>query len=66
MVPDDVLFESGAGKTVRRTPLGNCEVQTLLRLPTGVFYAQGVEANVLFFQRGAGGGEVALTGVGMG
>lgn len=35
MVPDDVLFESGAGKMVRRTPLGNCEVQTLLRLPTG-------------------------------
>ena len=60
MVPDDVLFESGAGKTVRRTPLGNCEVQTLLRLATGVFYAQGVKANVLFFQRGVGG-EVAAT-----
>ena len=59
MVPDDVLFESGAGKTVRRTLLGNCEVQTLLRLPTGVFYAHGVKSDVLFFQRGAGGDEAA-------
>ena len=59
MVPDDVLFQGGAGKTVRRTLLGNCEVQTLLRLPTGVFYAHGVKSDVLFFQRGAGGDEAA-------
>ena len=41
MVPDDVLFESGAGETVRRNLLCNCGIQTQLRLPTGVFYARG-------------------------
>ena len=51
MVPDNVLFEGGAGETVRRHLLGECDVHTLLRLPTGVFYAQGVKANVLFFDR---------------
>jgi type I restriction enzyme M protein len=46
-----VLFEGGAGETVRRKLLHECDVHTLLRLPTGIFYAQGVKANVLFFDR---------------
>jgi len=50
-VPDNVLFEGGAGETVRRKLLQECDVHTLLRLPTGIFYAQGVKANVLFFDR---------------
>jgi len=51
VVPDNVLFEGGAGETVRRHLLDECYVHTLLRLPTGIFYAQGVKANVLFFDR---------------
>ena len=51
VVPDNVLFEGGAGESVRRKLLHECDVHTLLRLPTGVFYAQGVKANVLFFDR---------------
>jgi len=53
VVPDNVLFEGGAGETVRRRLLQECDVHTLLRLPTGIFYAQGVKANVLFFDRKA-------------
>jgi len=51
VVPDNVLFEGGAGETVRKKLLHECDVHTLLRLPTGLFYAQGVKANVLFFDR---------------
>ena len=51
VVPDNVLFEGGAGETVRRRLLKQYDVHTLLRLPTGIFYAQGVKANVLFFDR---------------
>ncbi|MBL7119340.1 MAG: SAM-dependent DNA methyltransferase [Dehalococcoidia bacterium] len=51
VAPDNVLFEGGAGETVRRKLLHECDVHTLLRLPTGLFYAQGVKANVLFFDR---------------
>ncbi|MFH1842234.1 MAG: class I SAM-dependent DNA methyltransferase [bacterium] len=51
VVPDNVLFEGGAGEVVRRKLLHECDVHTLLRLPTGIFYAQGVKANVLFFDR---------------
>jgi type I restriction enzyme M protein len=51
VVPDNVLFEGGAGETVCRKLLHECDVHTLLRLPTGIFYAQGVKANVLFFDR---------------
>src|SRR4029450_11276145 len=51
VVPDNVLFEGGAGEVVRRKLLYECDVHTLLRLPTGIFYAQGVKANVLFFDR---------------
>jgi type I restriction enzyme M protein len=53
VVPDNVLFEGGAGETIRRKLLHECDVHTLLRLPTGIFYAQGVKANVLFFDRKA-------------
>jgi len=51
VVPDNVLFEGGAGETVRRKLMHEGDVHTLLRLPTGIFYAQGVKANVLFFDR---------------
>jgi len=51
VVPDNVLFEGGAGETIRRKLLHECDVHTLLRLPTGIFYAQGVKANLLFFDR---------------
>lgn len=54
VVPDNVLFEAGAGETIRRRLLHDCDVHTLLRLPTGIFYAQGVKANVLFFRRREG------------
>jgi type I restriction enzyme M protein len=54
VVPDNVLFEGGAGEAVRRKLLHECDVHTLLRLPTGVFYAQGVKANVIFFDRRPG------------
>ncbi len=51
VVPDNVLFEGGAGEKIRDNLLRECDVHTLLRLPTGIFYAQGVKANVLFFDR---------------
>jgi type I restriction enzyme M protein len=51
VLPDNVLFEGGAGETIRRTLLKLTDVHTLVRLPTGIFYAQGVKANVLFFDR---------------
>lgn len=51
VLPDNVLFEAGAGETIRRALLRECNVHTILRLPTGLFYAQGVKANVVFFDR---------------
>jgi type I restriction enzyme M protein len=54
VVPDNVLFEGGAGETVRKRLLAGFDVHTLLRLPTGIFYAQGVKANVLFFEKKPG------------
>ena len=54
VVPDNVLFEGGAGETVRRKLMHECDLHTVLRLPTGIFYAQGVKANVLFFDRKPG------------
>ncbi len=51
VLPDNVLFEGGAGETIRKRLLKQYDVHTLLRLPTGVFYAQGVKANVMFFDR---------------
>ena len=49
VIPDNVLFEGGAGETVRKKILEQFDVHTLLRLPTGIFYSGGVKANVLFF-----------------
>lgn len=49
VLPDNVLFEGGAGETVRKRLLQSTDLHTILRLPTGIFYAQGVKANVLFF-----------------
>lgn len=49
VVPDNVLFEGGAGETIRRKLLETTDLHTILRLPTGIFYAQGVKANVIFF-----------------
>lgn len=51
VLPDNVLFEGGAGETLRRKLLADFDLHTILRLPTGIFYAQGVKANVLFFDR---------------
>ena len=54
VVPDNVLFEGGAGETVRKKLLELCNLHTMLRLPTGIFYAGGVKSNVLFFDRKPG------------
>lgn len=51
VLPDNVLFERGAGEMIRQQLLNQFDVHTLLRLPTGIFYAQGVKANVLFFDK---------------
>ncbi|WP_353649811.1 class I SAM-dependent DNA methyltransferase [Nakamurella sp. A5-74] len=51
VLPDNVLFEGGAGETIRRKLLADFDLHTMLRLPTGIFYAQGVKANVLFFDK---------------
>jgi len=51
VIPDNVLFEGGSGETVRRKMLEQMNCHTLLRLPTGIFYAGGVKANVLFFDK---------------
>lgn len=52
VLPDNVLFESGIGAEIRRDLMDKCNLHTILRLPTGIFYAQGVKTNVLFFKRG--------------
>jgi type I restriction enzyme M protein len=51
VLPDNVLFETGAGGIIREKLLQTCDVHTLLRLPTGIFYANGIKANVLFFDK---------------
>jgi type I restriction enzyme M protein len=51
VIPDNVLFERGVGEIIRRRLLESFNVHTLMRLPTGLFYAQGVKANVIFFDR---------------
>ena len=53
VLPDNVLFEAGVGTEVRRDLMDKCNLHTLLRLPTGIFYAQGVKTNVLFFTKGS-------------
>jgi type I restriction enzyme M protein len=52
VLPDNVLFEAGIGNDIRRDLMNKCNLHTILRLPTGIFYAQGVKTNVLFFTRG--------------
>lgn len=51
VLPDNVLFEAGGAATVRRKLMESCDIHTILRLPTGLFYAQGVKSNVLFFNK---------------
>jgi type I restriction enzyme M protein len=52
VLPDNVLFEANVGADIRRDLMDKCNLHTILRLPTGIFYAQGVKTNVLFFTRG--------------
>lgn len=52
VLPDNVLFEDGVGAKIRQDLMDKCNLHTILRLPTGIFYAQGVKTNVLFFERG--------------
>lgn len=59
----NVLFEGGAGEKIRRKLLETCDVHTILRLPTGIFYAQGVKANVVFFDNAPKDGRVHTKGV---
>lgn len=63
VLPDNVLFEGGAGEKIRRKLLETCDVHTLLRLPTGIFYAQGVKANVVFFDNKPKDGRVHTKGI---
>ncbi len=63
VLPDNVLFEGGAGEKIRRKLLETCDVHTILRLPTGLFYAQGVKANVVFFDNAPRDGRVHTKGV---
>jgi type I restriction enzyme M protein len=51
VLPDNVLFEAGVGADIRRDLMDKCNLHTILRLPTGIFYAQGIKTNVLFFQK---------------
>src|SRR5690606_6435159 len=52
VLPDNVLFEGNVGRQIREDLMNKCDLHTILRLPTGIFYAQGVKTNVLFFTRG--------------
>jgi type I restriction enzyme M protein len=63
VLPDNVLFEGGAGEKIRRKLLETCDVHTILRLPTGIFYANGVKANVVFFDNAPKDGRVHTKGV---
>lgn len=53
VLPDNVLFEAGVGTEIRKDLMNKCNLHTILRLPTGIFYAQGVKTNVLFFTKGS-------------
>ncbi|MEX8520422.1 MAG: N-6 DNA methylase [Leptothrix sp. (in: b-proteobacteria)] len=63
VLPDNVLFEGGAGEKIRRKLLETCDVHTILRLPTGIFYAQGVKANVVFFDARPKDGQTHTRGI---
>ncbi|WP_122420044.1 N-6 DNA methylase [Pseudomonas viridiflava] len=62
VIPDNVMFEAGVGTQIRRELMDQCNLHTILRLPTGIFYAQGVKTNVLFFQKGTERDPSQLTG----
>lgn len=63
VLPDNVLFEGGVGERIRRKWLETCNVHTILRLPTGIFYANGVKANVVFFDSAPRDGKVHTKGI---
>ncbi|MCG8316477.1 MAG: type I restriction-modification system subunit M [Pseudomonadales bacterium] len=63
VLPDNVLFEGGVGERIRRKWLEACNVHTILRLPTGIFYANGVKANVVFFDNAPRDGKVHTKGI---
>ena len=63
VVPDNVLFEDGTGRRLREMLMDWCDLHTILRLPTGIFYAQGVKTNVIFFTRNADGAQKGGTQV---
>jgi type I restriction enzyme M protein len=63
VLPDNVLFEGGVGERIRRKWLETCNVHTVLRLPTGIFYANGVKANVVFFDNAPRDGKVHTKGI---
>ncbi|GKW37478.1 HsdM family class I SAM-dependent methyltransferase [Pectobacterium carotovorum] len=63
VLPDNVLFEGGVGEKIRRKLLENCDVHTILRLPSGIFYAQGVKANVVFFDAKPKDGKIHTKGI---
>lgn len=63
VLPDNVLFEGGAGEKIRKKLLENCDVHTVLRLPTGIFYAQGVKANIVFFDAKPKDGKIHTQGI---
>lgn len=63
VLPDNVLFEGGVGERIRRKWLETCNVHTVLRLPTGIFYANGVKANVVFFDNAPRDGKVHTRGI---
>uniref|UniRef100_UPI0013CEDAF0 N-6 DNA methylase n=1 Tax=Pseudomonas viridiflava TaxID=33069 RepID=UPI0013CEDAF0 len=62
VIPDNVMFEAGVGTQIRREFMDQCNLHTILRLPTGIFYAQGVKTNLLFFQKGTERDPSQLTG----
>jgi len=61
VLPDNVLFEGGAGETIRKKLMETCDLHTILRLPTGLFYAQGVKANVFFFDKKEGSAKASTS-----
>ncbi|TDB48385.1 HsdM family class I SAM-dependent methyltransferase [Photorhabdus khanii] len=63
VLPDNVLFEGGVGERIRRKWLETCDVHTILRLPTGIFYANGVKANVVFFDKAPADGKTHTKGI---
>ena len=65
VLPDNVLFEAGQGQSIRADLMDKCNLHTILRLPTGIFYSAGVKTNVLFFYPRANGKGQYSGGVGV-